>query len=248
MTVVLCVVLVVALVRCGAAASRETARARVRQRSSAPHDGSAGRALHVLPLQWSDRLVGRFASARAARRYEEALPDALDHLAAGIRAGASVPQALDAAATRSDAAVGEDLASVVAAVEQGTALDDALRAWCGRRPLRGVELTATALDLGSRFGGRQATAVDAVSDAVRTRLALRREVRALSAQARASAWVMAATPIAFAAFSAALDPRVATMLLGSVLGWGCLSGGIALDAVAAVWMRRINESALGAAV
>jgi tight adherence protein B len=113
--------------------------------------------------------------------------------------------------------------------------------------VRGVELTATALHLGSRFGGRQATAIDAVSDAVRARLALRREVRALSAQARASAWVMAATPVAFAVVSAALDPRVARMLLGSLPGWACLAGGIALDVVAAAWMGRINASALGPA-
>jgi tight adherence protein B len=246
-TVILCVALVVALTRCAATAAGRTVGVRAYHRPSGGLAGTAGRALRALPAPRFGRLAERFASSRASRRYEDALPDALDRLAAGIRAGASVPQALEAAATRGDAAVGADLIAVVKAVEQGTSLDDALQGWCRRRPLRGVGLTAAALDLGSRFGGRQATAVDAVSDAVRSRLALRREVRALSAQARASAWVMAATPVAFAAASAALDPRIASMLLGSVFGWACLGGGLALDVGAAAWMRRINVSALGPA-
>ena len=74
----------------------------------------------------------------------------------------------------------------------------ALDGWRRAARSRAVALTAAALGLGARFGGRQATAIDAIADAVRTRLAVRREVWALSAQARASALVMSVTPLAFA--------------------------------------------------
>src|SRR4029453_10702434 len=106
------------------------------------------------------------------------------------------------------------------------------------------ELATSALELGSRYGGHQATAMDAVAAAIPGRLPPRRAGRALSAQARASVWVMTATPLVFACVSAALDPRVARMLLGSMLGWCCLGAGLALDAAATAWMHRITDTAL----
>jgi tight adherence protein B len=235
---VVCVVLVVALVRCAAAATRALRGTRARDRP--PHS-------FPVSLERLARLVEPLLGSRRERRYEEALADALDQLAAAVRAGASVPQAFEVTARRCDPVVGADLTAVVRDLERGTSLDEALLGWSRRRPLRGVELAAAALDLGSRYGGRQATALDAVGEAVRARLALRREVHALSAQARASAWVMAATPVVFATMSAALDPRVAKMLVESVLGWSCMVAGLALDAGAAAWMHRITDTALGPA-
>jgi tight adherence protein B len=213
------------------AVGRDRIRARIVPAALRP---AAGRARS----RWS-RVAPRATSARDARRYEDALPEAIEHLAAGLRAGASVPQAFAAAGGRAGAEVGADLDAVVRAVERGVALEGALEEWCRRRPLPAVTLTASALQLGARVGGRQARALDAVGDAIRERIALRREVRALSSQARASAWVMSVTPLAFAAVASTLDPRVAGVLLASPLGWACLAGGATLDGAAACWMARI---------
>ena len=41
--------------------------------------------------------------------------------------------------------------------------------------------------------------------------------------------VMSVTPLAFAAVAAALDPRVAGLLVGRPLGWACLAAGVAMN-------------------
>jgi len=81
--------------------------------------------------------------------------------------------------------------------------------------------------------------LDGVTETLRDRVALDREVAALSSQAKASAAVLVVAPIVFAGLAGLADPRVARTLLGEPLGWACLAGGVLLDAVGAVWMSRL---------
>lgn len=84
-----------------------------------------------------------------------------------------------------------------------------------------------------------ATVLGGVSESLRERIALEREVRALSAQARASAMVMIVAPIGFAFLGASADSRVASLLLTRPLGWACVSVGIGLNAIGGWWMSRM---------
>ena len=69
------------------------------------------------------------------------------------------------------------------------------------------------------------------------------ELRALSSQARLSALVLAAAPVAFALLSAAADPRTTTFLFVDGAGRLCLVAGFTLDLGGAVWMARITRAA-----
>lgn len=76
---------------------------------------------------------------------------------------------------------------------------------------------------------------------LRSRLGVVREVRALSSQARFSGVVITLAPLAFSALAAATDERTAGFLLRTPLGLFCLGAGLALDAVAALWMMRLSR-------
>ena len=69
---------------------------------------------------------------------------------------------------------------VVAAHRSGVPLADALARWRSTRPLPGVRLTASALELGLAAGGTHARAVDGVAATLRDNLAISAEVRARS--------------------------------------------------------------------
>jgi tight adherence protein B len=99
------------------------------------------------------------------------------------------------------------------------------------------------LALGAQAGGATAKTVDGVAATVADRLALERELSALSAQARLSAVVIAVAPLAFALVATATDPRTAAFLFRSPPGIVCLLTGLTLDTVAAVWMARITAGA-----
>jgi len=178
---------------------------------------------------------------RAATAVEAGLPPVLEATARGLRAGASLPVALAAAASGAAPAVAADLSSLAdGAAESG--LVSALDRWAASRPLPGVRLAAAALALAAEVGGGGARALDGVAITLRQRQAVAGEVRALATQARLSAVVLTVAPLVFAALAAAGDPRTASVLLRSSVGQGCLAMGLGLDAIGAAWMARITRA------
>lgn len=178
---------------------------------------------------------------RGAAAVEAALPPVLEATARGLRAGASLPVALAAAASGAAPVLAPELAAVAAGAG-GPGLVVALDRWAGRRPLPGVRLAAAALALATEVGGGGARALDGVALTLRQRQAVAGEVRALATQARLSAVVLTVAPLVFAGLAAAGDPRTAAVLLRSPVGQGCLAAGLALDAIGAAWMARITRA------
>ena len=183
--------------------------------------------------------VLRARRGEAAVTAEAALPGALEAVARGLRSGASLRQAIAEAASSTPGVLGAELRMVAATAERGTPLVDALEAWGTRCPRPGVRLAVAALCLGAETGGAQARAVDGVAATLRERLAVAGEVRALTSQTRASMLVIAAAPLVFCVFASTTDPRTSTFLFRSPVGLACVAAGISLDAVGALWMRRL---------
>jgi tight adherence protein B len=169
-----------------------------------------------------------------------ALPDVLERVAAGLRAGASPLGALTDAAEGADLPdpLAADLARVAGrAGDEGIAA--ALDRWAGERRLPAVAAAAAALEVATTAGGPAAPALDGLAAGLRDRHDAAGEVAALSAQARLSAIVVAAAPVVSLAISLLVDPRVAPTLVGTAPGRACLLAGIASEVLAGLWMRRI---------
>jgi tight adherence protein B len=132
-----------------------------------------------------------------------------------------------------------DLALLDRAVRSGHPVQQAVDRWSTQRPGSGVDLVADALAIAGTTGASQAAAMAAVMATLRRRQAQAREARTLASQARASAAVLVALPIGFAVIVAILDPRISTFLVGTAAGWGCLIGGLVLDAAGAWWMAAL---------
>jgi tight adherence protein B len=185
--------------------------------------------------------VRRELESRAAAKAEASLPAVLEEIARRLRTGASLRQAIVEAAPSASGLLAEELELVVAALERGAALVDALEDWAASVTRTGVRLAVAALCLGAETGGAQARAVDGVAATLRERLAVASEVRALTSQTRASMLVIAASPLAFCAFASATDPRTSTFLFRTPVGLACLAAGLSLDLVGALWMRRLGR-------
>jgi Flp pilus assembly protein TadB len=179
----------------------------------------------------------------AATRIDNALPDALESMARGLRSGGSLRLAIGETGASAAAPLGEGLVEVAEAASRGRSLLDAVDRWRAATPGDGVPLAAAALGLGAELGGAAARSLDGVAGTLRDRNAARREVRALSAQARASAVVIGIAPVAFLLVVAAADPGSVSFLVGSPVGLVCLVSGLGLDVVGGWWMRRIVSRA-----
>lgn len=185
--------------------------------------------------------LGRLRQASLGRQLDRGLPLVLDEVARSLRAGCSLAQAL-ASAGEVPGPAGRAVAELAGEIEAGRPVAAAAHRWASRSGSPVVGLAAVAVGLAAEAGGTSARAVDGVAASLRERAEAADEAHALAAQARLSALVIGVAPLAFAALAAATDSRTATFLVGSPLGLGCLVGGVALDAAALVWMRRIAGS------
>ncbi|MCA1843729.1 MAG: hypothetical protein LC792_11210 [Actinobacteria bacterium] len=192
------------------------------------------------------RFVHHIRAVMAGRRRDAAvtasLPEVLDRVAGGLRAGAGAVPALSDAAVAADLPepLAADLARIIErAEERGLGL--ALEMWAAECPLPAVAAAAGAFEVAITAGGPAAPALEGLAAGLRDRHDAAGEVSALSAQARLSAIVVGAAPVVSLALSLLADRRVAPTLIGTATGRICLLTGIALEALAAVWMHRIVQ-------
>jgi tight adherence protein B len=183
----------------------------------------------------------RLRRGRADEAVELGLPDALEVVAAGLRAGSTLPLAIAAAATGAPPRLHADLLGVVHDADV-VGLAAAADAWVAKRPRPGVRLAAAAIALSSEVGGAGARAIDGVALTIRQRREAVAEVRALATQARLSAVILTVAPLVFAGFAGAADPRSLRFLLADPAGHVCLFAGLVLDVVGAAWMGRVTRA------
>jgi tight adherence protein B len=179
-----------------------------------------------------------------ARRWQAdvaaGLPDLLERVAGELRAGGAPLAAMAEAADGPDLpeALAADVAGLVERAED-YGLESALVSWAAERPLPAVAAVAAALTVAGGAGGPAAPALEGLAGGLRDRQDAAAEVAALSAQARMSALVVGAAPVLSLGLSVLADPRVGSTLVSTGPGFSCLMAGAALEAVAALWMRRI---------
>jgi tight adherence protein B len=184
----------------------------------------------------------RLGRTRRERRFAVALPAVLEQVAAELRGGGTVAIAVERLAA-DPGAVGPDLRRVHVRTQLGLPLEEALAGWPTDHDGPGVRAAAGALAVAAAMGGRAAEAIDGLAASLRHRLDAIAEAHALSAQARLSAVVVGAAPLGYLAFSALVDPHSVTALIDTGVGRVCLVAGLGLEALAALWIRRILRSA-----
>jgi len=170
---------------------------------------------------------------------EERFADAVGALAAAVRSGASLTQAIRYASTEAVSPVRDDLVLVVEQVDTGIALDQALRSWSSARPGANVELVVGALELHRRSGGDLPAVLDQVVATIRDRVSITREVRSLTAQARMSAWILGLLPVGFFGFLWLTSRRDIEGAMSTPVGIACVVVGLLLELGAFAWIRKL---------
>ena len=172
------------------------------------------------------------------RRSDGDLGDVVAAVAAALRAGLSLPQALSYAAEEAEGPIRPRLEETVGRVRYGEPLDVALSRWAAGGG-EDDRLVCAALLMHRRTGGDLPTVLDRIAATLRERAAARAELRSLTAQARLSGAVLGLLPVGFFLFLALTSPGDVAAALRSPGGRAAIAAGLALQAVAFAWIRRI---------
>ncbi|MGO9547803.1 MAG: type II secretion system F family protein [Rhodomicrobium sp.] len=129
------------------------------------------------------------------RKFEEQLPDAIDTLVRGLKAGHAVSVAVSSVAHNLSDPIGAEFRLTAAEMTYGLDLETAMTNLHTRVGQPDLGLVALAVSMQSKTGGNLADILANLSRVIRERFKLRRKAHALSAEGRFSALVLSALPV-----------------------------------------------------
>jgi tight adherence protein B len=140
-------------------------------------------------------------------QFAEQLPDNLQVLASALRAGHSLVGALSVVVDDAPDPARSEFQRVIADEQLGIPLEDSLLVVAERMESRDLEQVALVASLQRETGGNTAEVLDHVTATIRERFELRRMVKTLTAQGRASRWIVSFLPLGLLAAILAINPR-----------------------------------------
>jgi len=188
-------------------------------------------------------LIGfvRFAGGRERRKFEDQLPDTLTLLSTSLRAGYSLLQAAEAVTAESPDPTAREFGRATAEARLGMAVQDSFDGIAERTRSRDFEWAVMAIDIQREVGGNLAEVLQTVADTMRARNRLRGEIRALTAEGRISAIVLASLPFALFAFLWFANREYLLPLLESMFGRIAIAAGVLLMAGGVFWLKKIVD-------
>jgi tight adherence protein B len=141
-------------------------------------------------------LIVRFLRSRRQKAFGAQFPDALDMIVRSLRAGHPTPIALTMVAREMQDPVGSEFGIVVDEITYGADLETALRNLNVRVGQDDLPLFVTAVAIQGSTGGNLGEILQNLSSVIRMRFKMRRKIRALAAEGRASALILSSLPFA----------------------------------------------------
>lgn len=151
-------------------------------------------ALCVVAAIGAPILLLQIAQSWYQRRFLDAFPDALDLIVRAVRAGLPAPEAIEAVTREARPPVGAEFQRMLDEMRIGTGMEEALQHAAERVRVPDFRFFVVSLLMQRQTGGGIAETLSNLSTIIRQRVALRRKVRALTAEAQASAAVVGITP------------------------------------------------------
>ena len=176
---------------------------------------------------------------KRTRRFADDLPDTLQLVASSLRTGFSLPQALDSAQDSAADPMASELGRALAATRIGSDLEDELDRVADRMRSEDWRWAVMAVRIQRGVGGNLAEVLMTTVGTLRERAATRRQVRALSAEGRLSAWILLALPVGLFGFLAVFRTEYLRLLWTTVPGVVMLVLTVVLMGIGAFWMSRV---------
>lgn len=169
-----------------------------------------------------------FLSNRRSTKFMNVLPDAIDLIVRGLKSGLPVTESMAATGREMPDPLGSEFRRVTDTVRLGRGLDEVL--WETAKRLKTPEFNFFVISLGIQreTGGNLAETLANLSDILRKRKQMRLKIRALSAEARASAWILGALPFLMLGMIHVMSPDYAAVLFEDPRGHAMLIAGGAL--------------------
>ena len=176
---------------------------------------------------------------RRRNRLINQLADCLTTVANALRAGYSFVQAMDLVSREMEPPISDEFGHVMRDVSYGMLLPDALEDMDKRVGVEDLHLIITAVLIQREIGGNLAQVLDSIRNTITERIRQRREIMTLTAQGRASAWIVSLLPIFIAGCLVFINPTHFDEMLKSQFGMTILGVAVLLEIFGFIIIQRI---------
>ncbi len=180
------------------------------------------------------------ASQRQAKLTSQ-LPNALDMLSSGLRAGHALTRSFRIVASQSRPPMSEEVGHILQDINVGVSTPDALDLLVMRTRSYDIELMVAAIQTQQKLGGNLAEVLDNITNVIRERVKLQREIDAATSEGRLSAIILVAMPFVMAIAVSIISPGYLDPLFEEQVGRMLLVGALMLMVIGIIVIKNLIE-------
>ena len=165
----------------------------------------------------------KFRHSRRLNKFNAQLAETLGLMAGGLQAGLSLPQAIDSVVREGAEPMAGELRRALIEQRLGVDITDALEGVGQRMDSEDFDWIVMAIRIQREIGGNLAEILHTVSETLREREYLRRQVKALSAEGRLSGYILTGLPPVIGLYMMTVNPDYIALLYTTLPGFVLLA-------------------------
>lgn len=178
---------------------------------------------------------------RRADKFETQFADAMRALANSLKSGLSLVQSLEFIVKQYGPPFSIEFMPVLREVLLGTPFDKALENLAKRIKSEDVDIFATSVSVTKAVGGSLSDILDQIATFISERRKFRGKLKAITAEVRGQAVLLAVLPWIVAGILYMMDPDTYSYLFKHWLGWVSIAVVIVLEVIGFLYIRRVMK-------
>ena len=183
----------------------------------------------------------RIIRAIRFKKFSDLLPEAVDLMSRGLRAGHSIQAVLEMVGNEIADPVGIEFRAVHKEQTLGLPIRDAMMDLISRVPIDDLRFLATAILLQKESGGNLAQILDKTASVLRERARLRGQLRIYTAQGRITGWILGGAPFIMFGIINVLNHDYEKKLFDDPFGLKMVYFGLGMMVIGILAIRKIID-------
>ncbi len=188
------------------------------------------------PLKFLNRACNKHMKA-----FLRLFPDAIDLIVRGLRSGLPVSESLKLVTEEVPEPVGSVFGNIANTMKLGVSLEKALQETAKKLNMTEFNFFTTSIILQRETGGNLSEILNNLSEVLRNRFMMRMKIRAMSSEARASAYIIGALPFVVFAAVSVISPDYMRPLFEDYRGNICLGIACGMMTFGGWVMKRMTQ-------
>jgi tight adherence protein B len=185
------------------------------------------------------RWLLRYLMKRRQKAFIKEFPNAIDIIVRGVKSGLPVGDCFRIVASESQEPVKSEFRAVLEMQTVGIPLGEAVNRLYQRLGLPEANFFAIVIDIQSKAGGNLSEALTNLANVLRERAKMLGKIQAMSAEAKASAWIIGSLPIIVGTLVYIVSPEYISLLWTRQIGYILLAIGAFWMSCGILTMRRM---------